>query len=66
MARIIDLNEYWVYFPGETLNDNIGVVKLNEISLNSMPKIWYRQAYVQGFDCNSITFKKSVNMFERK
>ena len=25
---------------------------------------WYRQAYVQGFDCESITFKKSVNMFE--
>ena len=56
VARLIDINEYWVYYPGETLNDNIGVVKLNEISLNSMHKIWYIQAYVQGFDCESITF----------
>ena len=31
-----------------------------------MPIIWYKQAYVQGFDCESITLKKLVNMFERK
>ena len=30
-----------------------------------MPNIWSRQAYVQGFYCESITFKKAVNMFER-
>ena len=30
-----------------------------------MPNIWSKQAYVQGFDFESITFKKSVNMFER-
>ena len=30
-----------------------------------MPISWSRQAYVQGFDCKSITFNKSVNMFER-
>ena len=29
-----------------------------------MPKIWYTQVYVQGFNCESITFKKAVNMFE--
>ena len=26
---------------------------------------WYIQAYVQDFDCESINFKKYVNMFER-
>ena len=30
-----------------------------------MPNSWSKQAYVQGFDCEYITFKKSVNMFER-
>ena len=30
-----------------------------------MPNSWSRQAYVQGFDCKSITFKKTVYMFER-
>ena len=26
---------------------------------------WYKQVYVQGFDCESILFKKDVNMFEQ-
>ena len=30
-----------------------------------MPNIWSRQAYLQGFDCESITFIKYSNMFER-
>ena len=30
-----------------------------------MPTIWSKQAYVQGFYCESITFKNYVNMFER-
>ena len=30
-----------------------------------MPNRWYKQDYIHGFDCESITFKKAVNMFER-
>ena len=37
---------------------------MNGIFLNSMPNSWSKQAYVQGFYCESITFKKAVNMFE--
>ena len=29
-----------------------------------MPNIWIKQAHVQVFDCDYITFKKAVNMFE--
>ena len=29
-----------------------------------MPNSWYRQAYVQVFDCEYINFKKDFNMFE--
>ena len=29
-----------------------------------MPNSWSKQAYVQGFYCETIYFKKSVNMFE--
>ena len=50
---------------GATLNDKIGVTKLKEILLISIPNSLSRQAYVKGFDCESITFKKAVNMFER-
>ena len=46
------------------MNDKIGATELNEPTLNSMPNIWYRQAYVQGFDCESIDFKKYFNLFE--
>ena len=30
-----------------------------------MPNSWYKQSYVQGFDYESIKFKKAANMFER-
>ena len=30
-----------------------------------MPNSWIKQAYVQGFNCEYITFNKEVNMFER-
>ena len=46
-----------VSFPGATLTDKIGVTKLDEILLNSMPNILSKQAYVQGFHCEAITFK---------
>ena len=64
-ARLIDLNEYLASFPGVILTDKISVTKLNEILLNSMPNRWSKQAYLQGFDCEYISFKRAVNMFER-
>ena len=30
-----------------------------------MPNSWSKQVYVQGFDCENISFKRSVNLFER-
>ena len=56
--RLIDITEYLASFPGADLNENIGVTELNEILLNSMPNRWYRHACVQGFGCESITFKR--------
>ena len=40
------------------------MTELNEILLNNMPNSWSKKWYVQGFDCESITFKKSGNTFE--
>ena len=45
--------------------DKMGVTELNEILLKIMPNIWSKQAYVQGFDCETISLKKDVNMFDR-
>ena len=44
--------------------DKMGVTELNENLLNSMPNSWSKQAYVQGFYCGNISFKRAVNMFE--
>ena len=63
-ARLIGLNKYLASFPRATLTDEISVTKLDEILLNSMPNSWSRHVYVQGFDCESVTFKKYFNMFE--
>ena len=30
-----------------------------------MPNSWSKYTYMQGFGCESINFKKAVNMFER-
>ena len=64
-APLIDLNDYLASFPVATLTDKIEVTKLNEILLNSMPTIWSKQAFIQGFYFGSFTFKNSVNMFQR-
>ena len=46
------------------MNDKIVLTELNEILLNSMTSSWSKQVYVKGCYCESITFKKAVNMFE--
>ena len=61
--RLIDLNEYLSSFPGATFSESFVVTELKEILLNSMPNICSKQECVQDFDCESISFLKSVNMF---
>ena len=64
MACLIELSEYLPSFPGSTPTQKIGMTELNEILLKSMPNSWSKQAYVQVFDWEYITLKKSVNLFE--
>ena len=54
-AHMNDLNVYLDVLPGTKKSDKICETELNEMFLNIMPNIWIRQAYVQGFDCESIT-----------
>ena len=60
-----DCNEYLASFLGATLTDEIGVIELNAIPFNSTPTRFSKQAHVKRFDCDSITLKISVNMFQR-
>ena len=63
-AHITELNKYFSVFLGVKPSDKICDMDLNEIFLKSMPNIWSRQACVQRFYCESITFKESINVFE--
>ena len=64
-VRLVDFNEYMASFPWDTMAGKIVATELNEIILNSLPNIWYKQAYLQGFDCESISFRNAVNLFDR-
>ena len=55
-VRLIYLNGYLASFQGAIMDDNIGVTELNEILLHSMPNSYSKQAYVQGLDCETISF----------
>ena len=65
MDSLINLNECFASFLGATLYDKIDVNELYDIILNSIPNSWSKQAYVQGFYCESILLKNAVKMFER-
>ena len=50
---------------GETFADKFYVTELNQIILNRMSNSWSKQAYSRGLYCEYISFKKTVNIFER-
>ena len=62
-ARLIYLDDYLDSFTGGNLTEKIGLTELNEVLLNSMTNIWSKQVYVQGFECEYITFKSMLTCF---
>ena len=64
-ARTIELNGYFSAFSGSKASGKLDETEPNEIILKSMSNGWSKQAYVQAFYCETISYKKSVNMFER-
>ena len=56
-ACLVDLNEYLAVFPGVTITENVCVTELDKNLLTSIPNSCSNQAYVQGFDCEYISFK---------
>ena len=62
---MIDLNEYLAVLPGARSGDKMCEMELNGVLLNSTLNRGTRQAYEQGFGCEYVTSKKSVNIFER-
>ena len=59
---MIDINEYLTIFTGRKTYDKIGETELNKILLNSITDVRSKKPYVQGFECETINFKRYVNM----
>ena len=61
---LIGFNEYLASFRGATMSYKMCVTELNTILLKSMPDIFSKQAYVQGFDCEAVSFKRAADIFD--
>ena len=61
---MIEFNERLAFFFGAKLTEKIGITKLNDILLNSIPDSWSNKVYVHIFDFEYTGFKRDVNMFE--
>ena len=61
---MIKLNQYLAVLAGEKAIDKCFEMEFNDILLNRMPNRWIRKEYMQGFDCEPIAFKISINMFK--
>ena len=61
---MVDINEYFTVFPGGKASDNLFLDRNKKTILNSITNGCSKQAYVQGFYCETIQFKIALNMFE--
>ena len=61
---LTELNKYLDVFPGLNYSNNMGEVVINKILLRSMPNVWSKQDYLQGFRFETVTLKKVINMFK--
>ena len=63
--HVVGLKGCLTLFPGLKLSYNIYVKEMNKTLFNIMPNSWSKQAYLQVFYCESITFNKYFRMFDR-
>ena len=61
--HLTELNKHLWFFLGSDNYNNMGEAEINKIIIYSMPNIWIKQDYLQGFEF-SPPFKNTVNMFK--
>ena len=49
-ARLADLNNYLLLFPVYSADKKMPPEYLNDILLHTVPGVWSKQAYLQGWD----------------
>ena len=62
---MIYINKFQALLLGSKASDKICEPEINKILLNIITNIWSKQVYLQGSDHEYISYKASVNMFER-
>ena len=61
---MVELNEYLDIFTGSDIDNKICEGEPNEILMNNTPNGWDNQDFMQGFDSETATYNKSINVFE--
>ena len=61
-ARLAELNNYLLLFPGSDKSKNIDEAELNNILLHDLPNGWAKQSYLQGWYFESKTYKETCDM----
>ena len=64
-ARLTELNNYLLLFPGSRVSKKIPTEELNRIILNSVPNALEKQAYLRGWDFEGRIYKDTCKIFER-
>ena len=62
--HMVELNEYLDIFTGSDIDNKICEGEPNEILMNNTPNGWDNQDFMQGFDSETATYNKSINVFE--
>ena len=61
---LVNLNDYLTAFLVLDATNSMGNGELKKNLFHSMPNIWAKQVFLQGFDFEAIPFKKETNMFK--
>ena len=63
-ARLTELNNYPPLFPGSSANKKMALEELDEILLHAVPNGCAKQAYIQGWDFEMMSYKATCELFE--
>ena len=63
-ARLTELNNYLLLFPGSSATKKIRPEELKDILLHAIPNVWAKQTYLQGWDFEMKSYKDMYKLFK--
>ena len=63
--RLTKINNFLPLLPVSDTTKKMPAKELNEIPIHAVPNGWAKQSYLQGWDFEVKTYRKTCDMFER-